>query len=86
MRSPMRLEKVRKSDLPLFPVVQSIFYQWKKQETRYTDRPWSLDEIRLFEDIIYAQKKHGAELRAVMDMILTRSMPEIVRYYCHWKK
>jgi hypothetical protein len=29
---------------------------------------------------------HGAELRAIRDEIGTRTMPEVVRYYGHWKK
>jgi hypothetical protein len=36
-----------------------------------------------FEDGILI---HGAELRAIRDEIGTRTMPEVVRYYGHWKK
>lgn len=36
-----------------------------------------------FEDGILI---HGAELRAVRDEIGSRTMPEVVRYYGHWKK
>ncbi|OBZ73631.1 Lid2 complex component snt2 [Grifola frondosa] len=64
MRSPMRLEK------------------FKKSETRYTDREWSNEEIAAFEDAIAV---HGAELRPVRDEVGTRSMPEVVRFYGHWK-
>jgi hypothetical protein len=81
----MRLEKVS----VLHPAQYSLINyckQWKKQETRYTDRPWSAEEIAVFEETILAQKRHGAELRAVMDRLVTRSMPGIVRFYGHWKK
>ncbi|OSD04730.1 hypothetical protein PYCCODRAFT_1433065 [Trametes coccinea BRFM310] len=64
MRSPMRLQK------------------WKKSETRYTDKEWSAEEVAAFEDAI---QMHGAELRAVRDEVGTRSMPEVVRFYGHWK-
>lgn len=36
-----------------------------------------------FEDAILT---HGAELRAVREEVATRTMPEVVRYYGHWKK
>lgn len=29
---------------------------------------------------------HNAELRAVRDEVVTRTMPEVVRFYGHWKK
>lgn len=64
----------------------NVFNQWKKEETRYTDRIWTKDEIAVFEDTILSQKKQGAELRAVHDRLPTRTMPEIVRFYGHWKK
>lgn len=57
--------------------------QWKKHETSYTDKEWTRDEIAAFEDAIHT---HGAELRAVRDEVATRSMPEVVRFYAHWKK
>ncbi|KIJ65499.1 hypothetical protein HYDPIDRAFT_39434 [Hydnomerulius pinastri MD-312] len=56
--------------------------KWKKGETRYTDREWGPEEVAAFEDGILV---HGAELRAVRDEVGTRSMPEVVRFYCHWK-
>ncbi|KAK2464013.1 hypothetical protein APHAL10511_003957 [Amanita phalloides] len=56
--------------------------KWKKQETSCLDREWIRDEIAAFEDGILT---HGAELRAVREEIGTRSMPEVVRYYGHWK-
>ncbi|KAF8997921.1 hypothetical protein BDQ17DRAFT_1362847 [Cyathus striatus] len=56
--------------------------KWKKQETPYADKPWSREEIVAFEDAIHL---HGAELRAVRDEVVTRSMPEVVRFYGHWK-
>ncbi|PCH36401.1 hypothetical protein WOLCODRAFT_81894 [Wolfiporia cocos MD-104 SS10] len=56
--------------------------KWKKSETRYTDREWSVQEIAAFEDAI---ARHGAELRPVRDEVGTRSMPEVVRFYGLWK-
>lgn len=56
--------------------------QWKTQPTRYTDREWSREEIGAFEDAIFT---HGAQLRAVREEIGTRTMPEVVRFYGHWK-
>ncbi|KAI0364362.1 hypothetical protein BV20DRAFT_1125672 [Pilatotrama ljubarskyi] len=56
--------------------------KWKKTETRYTDKEWTAEEIAAFEDAIQV---HGAELRAVRDEVGTRSMPEVVRFYGHWK-
>jgi hypothetical protein len=47
------------------------------------DRMWLNDEIELFENAIFV---HGAELRAVRDNVATRSIPEVVRFYGHWKK
>ena len=29
---------------------------------------------------------HGAELRAVREEVTSRTMPEVVRFYGHWKK
>ncbi|KAF9224072.1 hypothetical protein BS17DRAFT_780421 [Gyrodon lividus] len=56
--------------------------KWKKGETRYTDREWTAEEVAAFEDGILV---HGAELRAVRDEVGTRTMPEVVRFYGHWK-
>jgi hypothetical protein len=56
--------------------------QWKRHETRYTDKEWSVEEIAAFEDGIAA---HGPELRAVRDEIPTRTIYEVVRFYGHWK-
>ncbi|KIK96767.1 hypothetical protein PAXRUDRAFT_825597 [Paxillus rubicundulus Ve08.2h10] len=56
--------------------------KWKKGEVRYTDREWTAEEVAAFEDGILV---HGAELRAVHDEICTRAMPEVVRFYGHWK-
>jgi hypothetical protein len=47
------------------------------------DKDWAEDERVAFEDAIHM---HGAELRAVRDEVGMRSMPEVVRYYGHWKK
>ena len=47
------------------------------------DKEWNMDEIFAFEEAIL---QHGAELRAVRDEVITRSMPEVVRFYGHWKK
>lgn len=57
--------------------------QWKKHETRFADKEWTVEETAAFEDAIHV---HGPELRAVRDAVVTRSMPEVVRYYPHWKK
>lgn len=57
--------------------------QWKKQATTCVDREWSTNEIAAFEDAIAT---HGAELRAVRVVVGKRSMPEVVRFYGHWKK
>ncbi|KAJ8473751.1 hypothetical protein ONZ51_g7685 [Trametes cubensis] len=56
--------------------------KWKKTETRYTDKDWSAEEVAAFEDAI---QMHGAELRAVREEVGTRPMPEVVRFYGHWK-
>ncbi|KZP17574.1 hypothetical protein FIBSPDRAFT_957028 [Athelia psychrophila] len=56
--------------------------KWKKYESRYTDRQWTLQEMAAFDDGILI---HNAELRAIRDEIGTRTMPEVVRYYGHWK-
>ena len=60
-----------------------IVLQFKKNETRFTDKEWGADEAAAFEDAI---SMHGAELRAVREEIGTRTMPEVVRFYGHWKK
>ena len=57
--------------------------QFKKNETIYTDKEWGADEVAAFEDAI---SMHGAELRAVREEVGTRPMPEVVRFYGHWKK
>ncbi|EAU90390.2 ZNF1 [Coprinopsis cinerea okayama7 len=56
--------------------------KWKKYETPYTDRPWSHDEVVAFEDAVAL---HGPELRAAKDEVPNRSMPEVVRFFGHWK-
>ncbi|TFK39718.1 hypothetical protein BDQ12DRAFT_697826 [Crucibulum laeve] len=56
--------------------------KWKKHDTPYTDKPWAREEIIAFEDAIL---HHGAELRAVREEVVTRSMPEVVRFYGQWK-
>ncbi|KAJ3875005.1 hypothetical protein F5051DRAFT_334667 [Lentinula edodes] len=57
--------------------------KWKVQPTRrYTDKDWSREEIVAFEDAIAV---HGAELRAVRDEVVVRSIYEVVRFYGHWK-
>ncbi len=54
-----------------------------KNETRYTDKEWTQNEIAAFEDAI---QMHGAELRAVREEVGSRTMPEVVRFYGLWKK
>ena len=61
----------------------SYLLQWKKHETRYTDREWNDEEVAAFVDGIM---QFGAELRSVRDEVGTRSMPEVVRFYGKWKK
>lgn len=56
--------------------------RWKNVETRYMDRDWTDGEKVAFEDGIMV---HGAELRAVRDEVSSRTMPEVVRFYGHWK-
>ncbi|KAJ7255431.1 PHD-zinc-finger like domain-containing protein [Mycena haematopus] len=56
--------------------------KWKRHETRYTDKEWSVEEVAAFEDAIAA---HGPELRAVRDEVVGRSIYEVVRFYGHWK-
>jgi hypothetical protein len=83
MKSLMRMEKVRRSLISRINRTLNSSDKWKKQETAYTDKEWTRDEIAAFEDAILT---YGAELRAVRDEIATRSMPEVVRFYGHWKK
>lgn len=60
-------------------------HQWEAQETRYFDREWSEEEVRLFDQSIKAQG--GAELRAVQKDVKTRTVYEVVRhYYTKWKR
>ncbi len=59
------------------------FTQWTKQEAPFRDEEWTREEIITFEDAIM---HHNAELRAVRDEVVTRTMPEVVRFYGHWKK
>ena len=49
----------------------------------FTDRAWSREEILAFEDAIAL---HGPELRAAKEEVPHRSMPEVVRFFGHWKK
>jgi hypothetical protein len=53
------------------------------EKASYIDEPWTRDEVVAFEDAI---QLHGAELRAVRDEVVSRSMPEVVRFYGHWKR
>ncbi|KAI0730597.1 hypothetical protein C8Q76DRAFT_832983 [Earliella scabrosa] len=53
-----------------------------KHETRYTDKEWTPNEWAAFEDAI---QMHGAELRAVREEVGSRTTPEVVRFYGHWK-
>lgn len=46
------------------------------------DKPWTKTEVAAFEEAI---NNHGAELRAVREDVVTRTMPEVVRFYGHWK-
>lgn len=79
----MHVEKVSVLDQFFLQFGSPTCLQWKKYESRYTDRAWTPQEMAAFEDGILI---HGAELRAVRDEIGSRAMPEVVRYYGHWKK
>ena len=57
--------------------------QWTKQEVPYRDEEWTQEEAITFEDAIM---HHNAELRAVRDEVVTRTISEVVRFYGHWKK
>ncbi|KXN90670.1 SANT domain-containing protein 2 [Leucoagaricus sp. SymC.cos] len=56
--------------------------KWTKEQIPYRDEEWSREEVITFEDAIM---HHNAELRAVRDEVVTRTMPEVVRFYGHWK-
>ncbi|KAI3597799.1 hypothetical protein WG66_012548 [Moniliophthora roreri] len=57
--------------------------KWKTHPTKfYTDPEWTDHEKEVFEEAI---AMYGAELRAVRDEIVVKSMPEVVRYYGWWK-
>lgn len=58
-------------------------FQWKKEEVRFGDREWSEDEVNAFESAIL---DFGPELRSVRDQIITRTLPEVVRFFTLWKK
>lgn len=62
------------------PLVIRAFKDGK--ELRYRDRDWSEAEETIFDDSV---KKHHSELRHVRADLKTRTMPEIVRYFGHWK-
>jgi len=80
--TPTRLEKV--CTVGVHPLCVLIACQWKgKEETPFTDKEWSREEVVAFEDAIM---QHGAELRLVRDEVGTRSIHEVVRFYGHWKK
>jgi hypothetical protein len=57
--------------------------KWKKDATKFIDRPWAQDEKSKFDEAI---KKHGADLQKVQDHVGTRDIYEVVRFYAHWKK
>lgn len=82
MRSPLRTDQV--CNALALSIRLLMMVQWKKnQQVRYTDRDWSKEEIVAFEDAISI---HGAELRAVREEVASRTMPEVVRFYGHWKR
>ncbi|THG98485.1 hypothetical protein EW026_g3722 [Hermanssonia centrifuga] len=56
--------------------------KWKKSETRFIDKDFTDAEVAAFEDAIAI---HGAELRPVREEVGSRTMPEVVRFYGHWK-
>ncbi|CAG7847903.1 Lid2 complex component snt2 Short=Lid2C component snt2 [Serendipita indica DSM 11827] len=62
------------------PMVIRAFKDGK--ETRYRDREWSEVEEAIFDESV---RKHHSELRHVRADIKTRTMPEVVRHFGHWK-
>lgn len=90
MKSPKSTVKVD-FRLKLLELVLILVWKWVKDdkglyttvEKAYIDEPWTRDEVVAFEDAI---QLHGAELRAVRDEVVSRSMPEVVRFYGHWKR
>ncbi|KAF9061938.1 hypothetical protein BDP27DRAFT_1406433 [Rhodocollybia butyracea] len=71
------------SSVTLKTVNAPRFEKWKGPPAKhYTDKDWSRDEIIAFEDAIAV---HGAELRAVREEVVVRSIYEVVRFYGHWK-
>ncbi|KIY68025.1 hypothetical protein CYLTODRAFT_431056 [Cylindrobasidium torrendii FP15055 ss-10] len=55
---------------------------WKDRPTRWFDTEWSREEVLAFEDAI---GQIGARLRECREEVGTRSLPEVVRFYGHWK-
>lgn len=53
-------------------------------DSRFYDKEWTEEEVKLFEKGL--EYHHGAELGLIKGEIKTRSVPEIVRFYGHWKK
>ncbi|PVG02078.1 hypothetical protein CPB86DRAFT_780999 [Serendipita vermifera] len=57
--------------------------KWKDgKEQRYRDKDWSEIEEQIFDESV---RKHHSELRHVRSDLKTRTMPEIVRHFGHWK-
>ncbi len=54
--------------------------KWSKEEAPYRDEDWTREEMITFEDAII---HHNAELRAVRDEVVTRTMPDVIRSSGH---
>lgn len=62
----------------------TLIWQWQRMDSRFYDKEWTEEEVKLFEKGL--EYHHGAELGLIKGEIKTRSVPEIVRFYGHWKK
>jgi hypothetical protein len=58
--------------------------KWEAEETRFYDKDWNDEEIKLLETGL--EKYGGAELFLIKQMIKTRTVPECVRFFGKWKK
>ncbi len=83
MKSPLHQEKVRQYNCLSHRAHIERSVQWKKSETRFIDKDFTDAEVAAFEDAIAI---HGAELRPVREEVGSRTMPEVVRFYGHWKR
>lgn len=80
MRRPLCIRAVSINSVCMNQSNQSQFKDGT--EKRYRDKDWSEIEETIFDESV---KKHHSELRHVRSDLKTRTMPEIVRYFGHWK-